>query len=110
VIGHDHVATQRGSEIPNATSSIRFKSGLCFPQIRNRPPISGAKSHKVNWIARKDYLQTLGAAFDHSYLKSALLRAGEAPTTTTNELKFCGGRHLACKLKEQPGTAATTNS
>jgi hypothetical protein len=71
VIWHDHVTTKRSAEILNATSSIGFESRLCFPQIWNRPAISGAKCDKVNWTGRKDYLQTLGAAFDHSLLYQA---------------------------------------
>ena len=88
VIGHDHVTTEGGPKFRNATSSICFKSCLCFPQIRDRPPISSAKRDKVDWIARKDYLQTLGTAFDHLCLISPLLRAGETPAATTSELSW----------------------
>jgi len=89
-IWHDHVTTKRGAEILNAPSSIGFESSLRLPQIRNRLAIPSAKRDKVNWIGRKDYLQTLGAAFDHSCVVARFLRAGETPATTTNEL-FCGG-------------------
>jgi hypothetical protein len=98
VVWHDHVTTKRAAEIADATPSIGFDSGLCFQQIWNRLPISSAKGDKIYWITRKDYLQTLGAAFDHAFLVSDLLRAGETPATTTNEF-FCGGRRLACNYK-----------
>ena len=60
VVWHDHVTAKRSAEILDATSSIGFDSGLCFRQIRNRLPISSAKRDKIDWISRKDYLQTLG--------------------------------------------------
>ncbi len=70
VIWHDHVTTERSAKIRNATLSIDFKSGLGFRQIWNHLPISRAKRDKINRIGRKDYLQTLGAAFDHVCLVS----------------------------------------
>ena len=82
VVWHDHVATKRSAEILDATSSIGFDSGLCFRQIWNRLPISSAKRDKIDWISRKDYLQTLGAAFDHTSRVSGLFRAGETPAST----------------------------
>ena len=85
VVWHDHVTAKRSAEILDATSSIGFDSGLCFRQIWNRLPISSAKRDKIDWISRKDYLQTLGAAFDHASLVSGLLRAGETPASTN----FC---------------------
>jgi len=85
VVWHNHVTTKRSAEILDATSSIGFDSGLCFRQIWNRPPISSAERDKIDWISRKDYLQTLGAAFDHASLVSGLLRAGETPASTN----FC---------------------
>ena len=68
MIWHNHVATKRGAKIFDATLSIDFESVLCFSQIRNCSPITSAKCDKVNGVARKDYLQTLGAAFDHARL------------------------------------------
>ena len=85
VVWHDYVATKRSAEILDATSSIGFDSGLCFRQIWNRLPISSAKCDKIDWINRQDYLQTLGAAFDHTSRVSGLFRAGETPAST----KFC---------------------
>jgi len=85
VVWHDYLATKRSAEILDATSSIGFDSGLCFRQIWNRLPISSAKRDKIDWISRKDYLQTLGAAFDHTPRVSGLFRAGETPASTN----FC---------------------
>ena len=84
VVWHNHVTTKRCAEILDATLTIGFDSGLCFPQVRNRLAIPRAKGDKVNWISRKDCLQTLGAAFDHASFVSGLLRAGETPDTATN--------------------------
>src|SRR6266404_8117263 len=98
VIWHDHVTTKRGSEIRNASSSVGFESRLCFPQIWNHLPISSAKRDKINWIGRKNYLKTLGAAFDHFALVSGLLRAGETPASTTSVNLFCGGSRLGCNI------------
>ena len=85
VVWHDHVTTKRSAEILTAASSIGFDSDLGFPQVWNRLPISSAKCDKIDWISRKDYLQTLGAVFDHASLVSGLLRAGETPASTN----FC---------------------
>src|SRR6266481_4743557 len=85
VVWHDHVTTRRCAEILDASPSIGFESSLRLPQVRNRLAIPRAKRDKVNWIGRKDYLETLGAAFDHASLVSGLLRAGETPASTN----FC---------------------
>jgi hypothetical protein len=97
VIWHDYVTTERDTEFLNATSSIGLESDLCFSQIRNRLAIPSTKRDKVNWIGRKDNLQTLGAAFDHASLVSGLLASVEA------------GVSPAIAKSKQPGTAATTN-
>ena len=96
VIRHDRVTTKRSAEILGAASSIGFDSDLGFPQIWNRLPISSAERDKIDWISRKDYLQTLGAAFDHASLVSGLLRAGETPASTN----FCPTSTLAQILFE----------
>jgi hypothetical protein len=88
VIRHDHVTTKRSAEILDAASSIGFDSDLGFPQVWNRLPISSAKRDKIDWISRKDYLQTLGAAFDHAFLVSGLLASvepGVSPAITKSK-------------------------
>ena len=67
MVWHNHVTTERHPKIFHAVSRIGFERCLSFAQVRNQLPIPSAEGDKVNWIARKENVQTLGAAFDHRF-------------------------------------------